>query len=132
MSGYCKDCGNTICICDEIKDDINPKHYKEKPSGIECIEITEHMPFCIGNAIKYVWRYADKGTPVKDLKKALWYIDRAEKTYVACLDVLIHIKIIHVFKNDPNGEIIFHIAFGMFTEAKPAIEKLIAEIEAQV
>lgn len=52
-----------------------PKHYNEHPSGVECIQITEHMNFCLGNAIKYLWR-ADLKNGVEDLKKAVWYIQR--------------------------------------------------------
>ena len=37
-------------------DPTNPEHYKGHPSGIECIQITEHMNFNLGNAIKYIWR----------------------------------------------------------------------------
>ena len=53
-----------------------PKHYTEHPSGIECITITEHMPFCLGNVIKYVWRAGLKGDRLEDLKKARWYLER--------------------------------------------------------
>ncbi len=56
-------------------DAINPSHYRKHPSGIECIEVTRHLNFNIGNAIKYLWRYMDKGDPVENLKKAQWYID---------------------------------------------------------
>jgi hypothetical protein len=56
-------------------DPINPPHYRSHPSGIECIEITRHMNFNVGNAIKYLWRYMDKGDPIENLKKAQWYID---------------------------------------------------------
>lgn len=57
----------------------HPKHYTEHPSGVECIEITEHMNFCIGNALKYIWRadlkhIADGG--IEDLRKARFYIER--------------------------------------------------------
>jgi hypothetical protein len=52
-----------------------PKHYNSHPSGIACIDITEHMNFCIGNAIKYLFRHEYKGG-VEDLKKAKWYIER--------------------------------------------------------
>ena len=39
------------------KDNVNhPKHYTSDPSGIECIDITRHRNFNIGNAIKYLWR----------------------------------------------------------------------------
>ena len=60
-----------------MNDPVNhPKHYTEHPSGVECIEITEHMNFCVGNAIKYLWRAGLKGAQVEDLRKARWYIDR--------------------------------------------------------
>ena len=53
-----------------------PPHYTAHPSGVECIQITEHMNFCLGNAIKYVWRAGLKGDSLDDLKKAEWYIRR--------------------------------------------------------
>jgi hypothetical protein len=57
------------------EDAINPSHYRKHPSGIECIEVTRHMNFNVGNAIKYLWRYMDKGDPIENLQKAQWYID---------------------------------------------------------
>ena len=54
----------------------HPTHYNAHPSGIECIDVVEHMPFNVGNAIKYLWRAGMKGDLVEDLKKARWYIDR--------------------------------------------------------
>ncbi len=54
----------------------NPPHYKSHPSGIECIQITEHMNFCLGNATKYIWRADLKQDAIEDLKKAIWYIER--------------------------------------------------------
>ena len=53
----------------------NPKHYTSHKSGIECIQITEHMNFNLGNAMKYVWRNEGKNG-IEDLKKAAWYINR--------------------------------------------------------
>lgn len=53
-----------------------PPHYKEHPSGVECIEITEHMNFNCGNAVKYIWRADLKGAQLEDLRKARWYLDR--------------------------------------------------------
>lgn len=52
----------------------HPKHYTSHPSGIECIEITKHMGFCLGNAMKYVWRADLKNDTVEDLHKAIQYI----------------------------------------------------------
>jgi hypothetical protein len=58
-------------------DPVNhPAHYNRHPSGVECIQITEHFNFCLGNAIKYVWRAGLKSDAVEDLRKARWYIDR--------------------------------------------------------
>lgn len=64
-------------------DQINhPKHYTSDPSGIECIDITRHRNFNIGNAIKYLWRAGLKedkdrkliDKQVEDLDKAVWYL----------------------------------------------------------
>lgn len=58
-------------------DSVNhPKHYTGHPSKIECIQITEYMGFCLGNAVKYIWRAELKNDAIEDLKKARWYIDR--------------------------------------------------------
>jgi hypothetical protein len=53
-------------------DPVNhPQHYTEHPSGVECIQVTEHMNFCLGNAVKYIWRAGLKGdNAVEDLRKA--------------------------------------------------------------
>ncbi len=70
---------------DEIK---KPEHYNSHPSGVECIQVAEHMTFCIGNVIKYCWRAGLKVTGklknnkarlkarLKDLRKAHWYLNR--------------------------------------------------------
>jgi len=54
----------------------HPPHYTSHPSGVECIQITEHMGFCIGNAMKYLWRADLKADALEDLEKAKWYIER--------------------------------------------------------
>lgn len=62
-----------------MSDNVNrPEHYTSHPSGIECIEVTEHMNFNIGNAIKYLWRAGLKSdkTHIEDLHKAAWYVSR--------------------------------------------------------
>lgn len=60
----------------------HPPHYTQHPSGVECIEITRHYCFSIGNAIKYLWRAGlkkddslkDKQKEIEDLEKAIFYI----------------------------------------------------------
>lgn len=67
----------TLRLATPAHDPVNhPKHYTDHPSGIECIQITEHMGFNLGNAIKYVWRADLKGSSIQDLRKAIWYIER--------------------------------------------------------
>jgi hypothetical protein len=64
----------------EINDLVNhPPHYTAHPSGVECIQVTEHMNFCLGNAVKYIWRADLKGDAIEDLKKAVWYVNREIK-----------------------------------------------------
>jgi hypothetical protein len=84
----CGECGLTIARSAEQEkivpfenigktDPVNhPKHYTSHPSGIECITVTEHMGFNLGNAVKYVWRADLKNDAIEDLKKAVWYIQR--------------------------------------------------------
>lgn len=55
----------------------HPAHYNSHPSGVECITVTEHMNFNLGNAVKYIWRVGLKSDdPITDLEKARWYLDR--------------------------------------------------------
>lgn len=58
----------------------HPPHYASEASckscgfPIECIDVTRHMGFNVGNIIKYVWRF-NKKNGVEDLKKARWYLE---------------------------------------------------------
>ena len=70
-------------------DPVNhPSHYTSHPSGVEAIEITRHMSFNLGNAMKYLWRNGLKdGQPaVQDLEKAVWYIQDEIKQLKALED----------------------------------------------
>ena len=59
----------------------HPDHYKADfpPVEIECIDITRHLPFTVGNAFKYLWRAGrkDPEKTLEDLHKALWYLGDA-------------------------------------------------------
>lgn len=61
-----------------VSDDAveHPPHYTSHPSGVECITVTEHMSFNLGNAVKYIWRAGSKGDAIEDLRKAAWYVQR--------------------------------------------------------
>lgn len=62
----------------------HPKHYASHPSGIECIQVTEHMGFNLGNAMKYIWRCDMKHDAIEDLRKAVWYIEREITRRLRC------------------------------------------------
>lgn len=60
----------------------HPAHYDA--GGVECIDalqgILEHWgdgfhAFCLGNAIKYLWRAGKKGPWQTDIEKAVWYLN---------------------------------------------------------
>lgn len=58
-------------------DPVNhPTHYNK--GGIEAIDIIEayDLNFRLSNVLKYVLRHNDKGKPIEDLKKALFYLKR--------------------------------------------------------
>jgi len=66
-----------------MSDPVNqPKHYTSHPAKcecgrqIECIQITEHMGFNLGNSLKYIWRCDLKNDAIEDLRKAAWYLNR--------------------------------------------------------
>lgn len=55
----------------------HPEHYTSRDIGYECIDLAQYQTFCVGNAIKYLWRYKDKEKPIEDLRKARWYAARS-------------------------------------------------------
>ena len=60
-----------------MNDPINkPNHYNWHPTGVQCVEISEHFDANISKAIDYLWRYKHKGNPIEDLQKAAWFIQR--------------------------------------------------------
>ena len=73
------------------EDKVNsPSHYNwlKKLAGVEVIDITRHLDFDLGNAIKYILRagrkteegYDNRSKTIEDLKKAVWYINDKIKT----------------------------------------------------
>lgn len=59
----------------------HPRWYNQSPSGVEAIEIIEHLPGNLANAVKYIWRCGLKQSekPLRDLRSAKWYTEREEK-----------------------------------------------------
>lgn len=66
-----------------MQDNINhPQHYVSQSIVIEPIDLYEKLPFCLGNALKYVFRAGRKegSSELEDLKKAYWYLERNQKS----------------------------------------------------
>lgn len=62
-----------------MNDNINhPKHYEDAGYLVQPIDVCQELPFCLGNAVKYLCRAGNKeGCPeLEDLKKAQWYLNR--------------------------------------------------------
>ena len=81
----CENAKDSCCGKEPNVDMVNhPSHYTQ--GGIECIDCIKSATvgkvgieaFCVGNAIKYLFRYEEKNG-IEDVKKARWYIDRLIK-----------------------------------------------------
>lgn len=59
----------------------HPHHYSQHPSGVECIQIAEHLNFNLGSALKYLWRAGLKGDYVENLEKSIWCLKREISRY---------------------------------------------------
>jgi hypothetical protein len=57
----------------------HPPHYATHPSGVECVDIAEHLSFNLGNALKYLWRAKMKDEHIENLEKCLWYLEREDR-----------------------------------------------------
>ena len=59
-----------------MSSEVDPAHYRRFP--VEVIDIAEHLPFNLGNVVKYVARagYKPDTDLLTDLEKARWYLDR--------------------------------------------------------
>jgi hypothetical protein len=62
----------------------HPKHYGGENNPYEAIKVIEawKLDFCLGNTIKYISRFGkkDNESELKDLRKALWYLERKIKS----------------------------------------------------
>lgn len=89
-----------------MEDRVNhPKHYAGVPATVECIDITRHLPFALGNAVKYIWRAGKKGGPeqeIEDLEKAQWYLDDWERwrEHLPEVDFSAALGILHTIHSD--------------------------------
>ena len=107
-----------------VPDMVNhPPHYKDA-SGIECIEVTAKMQFCGGNCFKYLYRAGKKGSTVEDLKKAIWYAERAWLgSEQVCDDAVKKIERIARYRTGFIQDAMLEIADENWLEAINAIDR---------
>ena len=113
-----------------MNDLINhPPHYTEHPSKIECIEITRHLSFNRGNAIKYLWRCGKKDEANQELKKAIWYLnDEINSDISFSIDFHIakflntKLDTLALYQTDQERQLFNFIVFGFGHHLKHAIK----------
>lgn len=116
------------------KNDVinQPTHYASTmPSvKVECIDFAKNMPFCQGNAFKYIWRAGHKDNAIQDLRKAMWYLDRCDtqtRNNLAAWDYVFQ-KLYEDVSSDIEAirlRALDLIANGFFFEARAKTEELI-------
>lgn len=122
-------------------DPINPNQYKTN-SGIECIDIAQHFPYTLGNAIKYAWRAGQKDDLIQDLEKSLWYMNKTlEEGYdfVHPYDKEVSIACRKLSKLDPDEFNHYDFQWGIIMElvstdveeAKRLLEMTIKELKSK-
>ena len=57
----------------------HPAHYELSHPGLECIDLTAGMSFCMGNAVKYVWRYVALTCRQRGIINALQHQSQTEQ-----------------------------------------------------
>lgn len=115
-----------------MSDPVNhPKHYTSHPSGVEAIEVCEQLSFCLGNAVKYLFRAGLKDPVLQDLQKAVWYLRRYQKTcgngaYLQCTR-----HIASVMRAEPKGSVLGDVLEILISEADN-LPLAIARVEREV
>lgn len=121
-------------------DDINhPKHYAGYPASIECIDITRHLNFQLGNAVKYIWRAGKKGgleKEIEDLKKAEWYLgDQCDAPgpdgNEGIARIIFSLIPRRAFDSPLRHSLIEDVLYGRFDEACDSLEAWIAKAEKE-
>lgn len=116
-----------------------PDHYRGHASGVECIEITENMPFSAGNSLKYVFRRNDKWNTLEDCRKALWYLRRhiergLESVWLSDFESVVgRGSLLKVITHEPASDV--RIFYSSLLSNDPlsaleALEREIARLEA--
>ena len=96
----------------------HPAHYNGHPSGVEAIDVIEHMTnYNLANAVKYLWRAENKGNKRQDAAKAIWYLKRAKSTGY---EPTAYVQLREVAQSHPTSharEAMLHISWSNIDDA---------------
>lgn len=114
-----------------FNDNVNrPSHYTQR--SVECITIAQHLPFALGNAFKYIWRYEHKNNPIEDLSKALFYLEHFNNNRVnapgwqdAARLMYVHAKSLEGTMDPLAHSALDNIANMRFNEAAACVKSLL-------
>jgi hypothetical protein len=114
-----------------MSDSVNhPKHYVSHPSGIEAIELCEHLDFCLGNAVKYLFRAGLKDPVLQDLQKAAWYLRRELSHGTPCWTRVQ--RAYEVIKAEPEGSVLRDVLQHLLLADMPRIDLALARVEREI
>lgn len=122
-----------------MNDPVNhPGHYTDSHLGMECIQLTETLTFCLGNTVKYVWRH-HHNNPLQDLEKAAWYLahalDRHEPhpQWTSQQKLILHQLEYEALDLDHHKEAEFwhHMREGRLVKASTALAGMIHDIQTE-
>jgi len=119
-----------------MSDAINPKHYTQHPSKIECIQIKRIVSSSRGDAIKYLWRLGQKDDSRQELKKAAWYIrdelnnypmrDYSNNDYAKLNHLL---DTLALYQDDNTRQLFNYIVFGNRIGLTMALDMVLGMME---
>lgn len=114
-----------------------PRHYNVHPSGVECVEITEHLTGNLANAWKYLWRCEEKEKHAQDLGKGKYYINREKQRvhwlvmnaqWRRChLPASVHRKIKKVFQHESGERLLIFQRIYQASQESEGAEKALGQ-----
>lgn len=115
------------------KDPINPSHY-QTDFGVQCIDIAQHLSYNMGNAFKYAWRAGQKDDFEQDIRKCLWYVQKAREqgtpewvSQNSEIYDIFHDKVYGKMVNYPLQSDLLHAILYYSTTAETIIEQILKD-----
>jgi hypothetical protein len=109
----------------------HPPHYTGHASGVEAIEICETLDFCLGNAVKYLFRAGRKNPILQDLQKSAWYLRRARKRQQEPLRLPFIEQMMSVRRAEKDGSVLDGVLEALFRQPG-SIDVALARVEREI